>query len=324
MKMKVIKNISWLLVLTVIFGTNLRAQDRNEVINVYNEGAKAAQSDFPAAIASFEKVITLADKVGPTCDDLKQKAVQILPGLYFKVAYAALNEKKPASDVIRAAKAAQAAAEKYNSKTNKDNSDKVLIQAYNALASEYAAKNDYTNAIATYDSVLAINPGYTNAIYNKALIYSKQENSGSFEQTMDALIEKLKSTNDTVKVKQASIMALEYFRGAGSRANQTEKLDDALALLTKASKYGEDKDLYYYFADVYNKQKKFDLGAENAQKGLALEKGDAPAKAKFYFQLAMAQSGKGQKAEACASFKNAMYGPFAEPSKVQRTKLKCE
>jgi tetratricopeptide (TPR) repeat protein len=119
-------------------------------------------------------------------------------------------------------------------------------------------------------------------------------------------------------------MAIEYFRGAGSRANKAEKLDDALALLNKAAKYGQDKDVYYYFADVYNKQKKFDLGAENAQKGLDLEKGEAPAKAKFYFQLAMAQAGKGMKTEACASFKNAMFGPFVEPSKVQRTNLKCQ
>ena len=50
----------------------------------------------------------------------------------------------------------------------------------------------------------------------------------------------------------------------------------------------------------------------------------AEAKAKFYFQLAMAQAGKGQTADACASFKNAMYGAFAEPSKVQRTNLKCQ
>ncbi len=64
-------------------------------------------------------------------------------------------------------------------------------------------------------------------------------------------------------------------------------------MLTKASKYGDDKDLFYYFADVYNKQKNFDKGTEYAQKGLALETGGPDAKAKFYFQLALAQAGKG-------------------------------
>ena len=55
-----------------------------------------------------------------------------------------------------------------------------------------------------------------------------------------------------------------------------------------------------------------------------LETGDAEAKAKFYFQLALAQKGKGQTAEACASFKSAMFGAFAEASKAERTNLKCQ
>ena len=125
-------------------------------------------------------------------------------------------------------------------------------------------------------------------------------------------------------VKQASKLALEYFRAFGSQANQANKLDDAIAMLTKAAKYGDEKNLFYYFADVYNKKKNFASGAEYAQKGLALETGDAEAKAKFYFQLALAQAGKGQTADACVSFKNAMYGAFAEPSKVQRTNMKCQ
>ena len=324
MKTKLLRKLAGIVALSAVMGTALSAQDRNEVIKVYNEGAKASQTDIPAAIASFENVIVLADKAGGTADDLKQKAVQVLPGLYFKLAYNALNEKKPAADVIRAAKTSIAAAEKYGNKTNKENSEKVLLQAYTNLASEYFSKNEYDKAITVYDSVLTINPDYLTAIYNKALIYVKQDNQEEFEKTIDIFIEKLKAANDQDKVKQASKMALEYFRSAGSRANQAEKLDDALALLNKAAKYGEDKDLYYYFADVYNKQQNFDAGLDNAQKGLALEPGDNNAKAKFYFQIATAQLGKGQKTEACASYKLAMFGAFAEPSKVQRSNLKCQ
>jgi len=58
-----------------------------------------------------------------------------------------------------------------------------------------------------------------------------------------------------------------------------------------------------------------------AQKGLALETGAEEPKAKYYFQIALAQEGKGQTAEACASFTNASYGVFAAPSKVKRNNL---
>jgi tetratricopeptide (TPR) repeat protein len=324
MSMKLIRKTAGIIILFIIAGANLSAQTRNDVINVYNEGAKAMQTDPKTSIEAFEKAVVLSDQVGETAADLKQKAVQVLPGLYVKVAANTLTEKKPSQETIKAAKNAIAASEKYASTANKENAVKLLTQGYYNLGAEFFTKKDYEKALLAFDSVLVINPGYQNAIFNKALIFRTQNNSPAFEENIDLYLEKVKSSNDSVKVKQASKLALEYFRASGSRSSQANKLDEAIAMLNKAAKYGDDKDLFYYFADVYNKQKNFDSGIENAQKGLALETGAAEAKAKFYFQLAMAQAGKGQTAEACESFKNAMYGVFAEPSKAQRTNLKCK
>jgi tetratricopeptide (TPR) repeat protein len=324
MEMKIMRKTAGVLLVSAIIGTSLYAQDRNEVIKFYNEGAKAMQTDPKAAIAAFENVVTLADKVGETAADLKQKAVQVLPGLYVKLASAAITEKKSAPEIIKAARTAAAVAEKYGNATGKGNAEKLLVQGYYTMGTEFFTKKDYDNALKAFDSLLVINPGYAAAIYNKALIYRSQNNAASFEETINSYLGKLDTIKDADKVKQASALALEYFRAAGSQANQANKPDEALALLNKSAKYGEDKDLFYYFADVYNKKKNFDSGAEFAQKGLALETGAAEARAKFYFQLGLAQSGKGQTADACASFKNAMYGPFAAPAKAERTNLKCQ
>jgi tetratricopeptide (TPR) repeat protein len=322
--MKIMRQIAGIFIVLAIIGANLNAQTRNDVITAYNEGAKAIQTDVKTALEAFEKVVVLSDQVGETAADLKQKAVQVLPGLYVKVASNTLNEKKPASETIKAAKKAAAAAEKYGSAINKENASKILVQGYYNLGTEFFTKKDNENALLAFDSLLVINPDYLNAIYNKALIFRSQNNANSFEENIDLFLEKVKSSNDSVKVKQASKLALEYFRASGSQANQANKPNDAILMLNKAAKYGDDKDLFYYFADVYNKQKNFDIGIEYAQKGLALETGSVEAKAKFYFQLGLAQAGKGQTTNACASFKNAMYGAFAEPSKVQRTNLKCQ
>jgi tetratricopeptide (TPR) repeat protein len=322
--MKTMRKIAVILVVFAMIVTNINGQDRNEVIKYYNEGAKAMQTDPKAAIVAFENVVTLSDKVGETAADLKQKAVQVLPGLYVKVASGTLTEKKPAAETIKAAKTAAKASEKYGSATNKENAGKILVQGYYNMGTEFFAKKDYENALKAFDSLLVINPGYTAAIYNKALVYRSLNNAVAFEETINSYLGKLDTLKDAEKAKQASTMAIEYFRAAGSQANQANKLDDALNSLNKAAKYGDDKDLFYYFADVYNKQKNFDSGAEYARKGLALETGAAEAKAKFYFQLGLAQAGKGKTADACASFKNAMYGAFAEPSKAQRTNLKCQ
>jgi tetratricopeptide (TPR) repeat protein len=325
MKMdRVIKKTAAVLFVSAMIIPNINGQDRNDVIKAFNDGAKTMQTDPQAAITAFENVVTLSGKVGDTANDLKQKAEQVLPGLYVKVAANAINDKKPAPDVVKAAKAAARAAEKYNNTTAKENAGKLLAQGYYNLGIDLFTKKDYNNALLAFDSVLLVNPGFSAAIYNKALIYRTQNNAPAFEENIDMFIDKVKGTSDSAKIKQASRLALEYFRAAGSQANQANKLDEALPLLEKAEKYGEDKDLCYFFADVYNKKKEFDKGAEYARKGLALETGNAEAKAKFYFQLGLAQAGKGETSEACASFKNSLYGPFAEPSKAERKNLKCQ
>ncbi|MFZ2287458.1 MAG: hypothetical protein WAV93_10785 [Bacteroidales bacterium] len=324
MKMKKMRLIAGMIVVSALFGVSLNAQDRNEVITHYNEGAKAMQTDVPAAIAAFEKVIVVAGQVGETADDLKQKAVQVLPGLYYKLAAAAYNEKKPAGEIIQAARTAYAMADKYGSKTYRDNSSKILVNGYYKMANDFFAAEDFDNAMLAYDSVLAINPDHIASIYNKALIYKNKDNAAAFEETIDLFLGKLEPGKDDDKAVTAKGVALEYFRASGSKANAANKLDDALELLNKAAKYGDDKTLFYFFADVYNKQKNFASGEEYAQKGLDLETGDAQAKAMFFYQLAVAQLGKGDTAAACGSFKNALYGPFAEAAKAQRTNLKCE
>jgi len=268
--------------------------------------------------------VTLSDQVGESVNDLKTKAVQVLPGLYVRAANNAIKENKPTAEIIRAAKIAAAASEKYNNTAGKDNASKIMVQAYNKMGTELFTDKEYDKALLAFDSLLAISPDYSNAIFNKALIYRAQNNAAAFEESIDLFLGKLEAGKDDQISKQASTLALEYFRAAGSQASQAENLDEALELLNKAAKYGEDKDLFYFFADVYNKKKSFDSGIEYAQKGLALETGEADAKAKFYFQLGLGQEGKGQTAEACASFKSAMFGPFAEPSKAKRTNLKCQ
>ena len=323
MNIKGIKKFAVILMVSAVLNVTLNAQERNDVIRAYNEGAKAIQTDLPASIKAFENAITLADQVGETAADLKEKAIKALPGLYVRNALNALNEKKPAPEIIQAAKQAAAASEKYGSTTNKENANKILVSGYGNLAGEYFANNDFDNALATFDSLLAINPDYLTAIYNKSLIYIKQSDSELFEKTIDLFLEKLKAGNEEDRAKQASTMALEYFRAAGSQALQANNPGEALVMLNKAAKYGDDKDLFYFFADAYNKQNNFDKGLEYAQKGLEIETGDSEAKAKYYYQIATSQVGKGMTSEACTSFKNSSFGAFAEASKAQMTNLKC-
>jgi hypothetical protein len=324
MKLADSKRIVVIVSLVAGLGSVMLAQVKNDAIKVFNEGVALMKANDPRAIESFESCIKVCEQVGDSANDIKAKAVKVLPDLYYQKAFDLLTVDKKINESLSASKKALEVANKYGDTKTKENSQKLMIQAYSTMATTYVNSKENAKAIQAYDSVLMINPEHMPSIYNKALIFKAQDNAPKFEETIDLYLEKLKPAGDTVKIEQTRKIARDYFRIAGSKANQGNKLADALTLLNKATKYGTDKNVYYQFASIYNKQKKFALAAENAQKGLALETGKPEDKAKFYFELAEAQNNLGKKTEACTSYQNAMYGPFVEAAKAQRTNLKCQ
>jgi tetratricopeptide (TPR) repeat protein len=324
MKLKVIKSITILVVIIAGVNIGLLAQEKNDAIKAFNESVELMKADPVSSIGSFENCIIICEQVGDSAEDIRQKAIQVLPGLYYQKSYDLLTNEKKVNESLIAARQTMSVAEKYNNTKVKENTQKLMVQAYTSIASGYFTANENEKALQAFDSVLMINPDHTASIYNKALTYKKMNNPAKFGETMDLYIGKLKATGDTVKIAQANKAALDYFRSTGAKSNQANKLADALTLFNTASKYGTDKDLYYQYANLYNKQKKFTDASANAQKGLDLETGTPEAKAKFYYELAVAQAGKGDTNSACESFKNSLYGPFLEASKAQRTNLKCK
>ena len=316
--------IAGLIAITVWMSSGLLAQEKNDAIKAFNASIELMKTNNDSAILSFEECIKICEQVGDSAFEIQLKAEQVLPGLYLQKASNLLTVDKKSEEALAAAKKTIKVAEKYDNPKVADNARRIMIQAYSNMASAFVEKKENEKAIQAYDSILMINPDHLNALYNKALIYRGTDNGLKFEEAIDLYIGKLKTMGDTVKTEQASKIARDYFRIAGSKANQANKLADAITLLNKASKYGEDKSVYYQLANIYNKQKKYSLAAENAKKGLDLETGSAEDKAKFYYELGSAQAGKGETGNACASFRNSMFGPFLEASKAQRTNLKCQ
>jgi tetratricopeptide (TPR) repeat protein len=324
MKLEYIKRIAGLVVVFTGLFTGLLAQEKNDAIKVFNEGVELMKANDVRAIETFENCIKICEQIGDSANDIKAKAIKVLPDLYFQKAFDLLTIDKNINESLKASKKTLEIAEKYGDTKTKESTQKIMIQAYSTMASGFVSSKENAKAIQAYDSVLMINPDHIPTIYNKALIYKAMDNGPKFGETIDLYIQKVTSTGDTVSVQKASKIARDYFRVAGSKANQANKLTDAVTLLNTASKYGADKNVYYQYASVYNKQKKYTLAVESAQKGLALETGTPEEKAKFYFEIAEAQFKLGKNADACEAYKNAMYGPFVEAAKAQRTNLKCQ
>jgi len=322
MSTSALKQILGLLIVTSMT-TGVFAQERNDAIKAFNTGVGLMKTDIPGAINAFESSISIAEQVGDSANDIRQKAINVLPGLYYQRAYNILTVDKNVPTAIQASKKSMEVAQKYQNQTVIDNTGKILIQAYSTMASEFFAAKDYENAIHAFDSILMINPGHLTALNNKALIYRTLANREEFARSMDAYIEQLNAANDTARLAQAQTMARDFFRVEAGKANTAKDFAGALELLNTASMYGEDKNVYYQMANVYNSLKNYSEAAESAKAGLALETGSAEDKAKFYWELGTAQAGMGDTGAACESYGNSSFGAFAEASKAQRTNLKC-
>ncbi len=325
MKLFNIQKLAGMTIVLASFVSGMYAQEKNDAIIVFNQGVELMKANDPKAIETFEKCIALCDQIGDSAADVKAKAVSVVPDLYYKNAFNLLKTDKNIPAAIAASKVTKKVAEKYDDQTVVVSAEQLLVQAYTNMASDFVTAKDNDKAIQAFDSVLMINPDHLPSIYNKALMYRGMSNTEKFTETIDLYISKLKAAGDESKLEQPNKVARDYFRVAGGKANQANKLAEAVDLLTKASNYGLDNNLCYQFASVYNKQKKFDQAAEYAQKGLDLEPQTAPeAKAKYYYELGTAQAGKGDNAAACETLKNAMYGPFLQAAKAQRTNMKCQ
>jgi tetratricopeptide (TPR) repeat protein len=324
MKLVAIGKLAGLILVCAVLQVSIYAQEKNDAIKAFNESVELMKADPVSAISSFENCIKICEQVGDSANVVKAKAIKVLPDLYYQKASDLLLIDKKINESLSASKTALNVARKYDSPKTIENTQKIMIQAYSAMGSAFFTANETDKAIQAYDSALVINPDHQASIFNKAMIYKKLNNTPQFATTIDLYLSKLKPAEDAAKIAQANKVALDYFRIAAGKANQANKLADALTLLNTSNKYGIDKDVYYWYASTYNKQKKFVDAGENAQKGLDLETGTPEAKAKFYYELAVAQAGKGEKENACETFKNSLYGPFLEASKAQRTNLKCK
>jgi Tfp pilus assembly protein PilF len=299
------------------------AQTKNEAIVSFNEGVEAMKTDPAKAIKAFEKSIAISDQVGDSAKDVKAKAIQVVPDLYLQVAKKLASEKKWA-DAIAASKDAVKASEKYNDAKIKDAGQKLLAQCYVIQGGTFYAAKDFDKALKTFDSALLVNPNYTKAQYNKALVYMKMENTPKFVEQSNVVIEKAKAEGDTTMANTMTKSTGEYLLRSGIKNMQANKTAEAISNLETALKYINNNDVYYYMAIIYNKQKKYAEAATNAKKGLDMETGTAEAKAKFYYEYATALAGQNKKDEACENFKNANYGKFVTAVKAQLQNLQCK
>ncbi len=296
------------------------AQTVEDAGNTFNSAIQLMQSDIPGAIAKFEEVIAMCEKIGESGNELKTQAQNQLPILYYNYAVN-LQSSQNYDQAIEACNKAIQTGQQVNNADIIAKAVNLTAQLYMVKGNDYFKNKDFDQAIANFDQAIAHDSNLYRAYYGKLLVYREQDKY----KEMDEMLEKVKatSTQDPDFAQKTQALVAREYSIAAAKAIQAKNSSLALNYCEKALSLGDTTaNTYYYQTLAANMEKKYSLAAEAAQKALELEQKD---KNKIYFELGKAYEGLGKTTEACAAYKNVTAGPLVQNAQYQiKQVLKCK
>lgn len=313
--------------IVIFFGATIQwagAQTLEEATNAYNQGVALAATDLPKAISSLQQAADISTKIGDEGAEILKLSQQQLPVLQYNYATSLYKEKK-VDEAITNFEIAYDFADKVGDDAIKAKASDLIPKLYRAKGNgEYKAEK-YDAALASFAKALKYDPSYAGAYLSEGLVYNKQNNAELMKAAMDSAIATGTRIQDDKTVEQAvKFMGDNYLIDANT-AYKKNDFNKTIALLDEATVYTkENPEIYYLYALSYNKLSKWDEAIASAEQGMSFEENTPAKQARFYFESATAQAGKGATDVACASFKKAAVGPLAESANYQiNTVLKC-
>ncbi len=321
--MKVKKLILVALLGIFCFGSvqTMQGQDINDAKTAYNAALTSMKDSPEAAVKSLQACIKLCDQIGAPADSVKIAANSKFAETYYNLATNQARAKDLDGAVVNFKEAM-----KFGKATNNtevlNRTTTALARIYAINANTFITKKDSVNAQANLNLALELEPANVTVWLVQTKVFTETNNVAGIDTAIQKVTEISKNPNE---IRQAQQMGMKYFLSAGSKAVIANKFDEGILHLEKAAKYDEtNKDVLAYLSKAYNGASKWDSAIEAANKGIALEE-DVPEKeAKFWFEIGLAYKGKGDKSNACDSFKKAMFGQYVENAKYEiDVDLKC-
>lgn len=305
--------------------SNVTAQTHKDVIVAFNEASELAQQgNFTQAIANYERVLTLSEQVGSESDEIKTRAQNQIPQLYFIKARDLFN----AGNLLEAADAFETAAQEANRFGNQQiaqRSMQTVPLIYLRQGNQYLRNEDHDNALVMYDKALSYNPNYASAYYQKGLVYRQKEQLDEALSYFDLAIQIGTQSGETDIVSRSTNAARNFLLVRGVDSMENNRTRPATQLLRQALEYDDQSsEVHYRLAEVYNKQTMWSNAIEHANSSLQLEQGGRTDRAKIYFELGYAFKNQGNESAACDAFSNAAFGSFRNAAEhSMEHELKC-
>ena len=323
LKRKALRSILTIFVMTLsinVFGQATMA----EVVETFNAGVNMMKTNPDAAITSFEKTVALANQVGAEATEIKDQALKQIPKMYWESAKN-LAGKKDYEGALVKLEACIKTSGTVNDESLAARANTTALSILNVMGTNALSEGDYPAALKYFDQVIVREPRYAKAFLGKVLVYSEMGDYDKMEETALMGIEIAKSTRDNKTAADIQTKLRSTFLNNSQVHMRDENYAAAVQDLTRSIEYGNVSALIWYqLGQAQQGISKWADATKSFTSSLELELGGDIEKAKIYFELARSYQELGDAVKACANYKKAMFGDFAEAAKYQvETVLKC-
>ena len=290
----------------------------NDVKSSFNQAVQMEKINPEAAISSYEKVLELADEVGgEEADQIKGQALTRIP----KMHYEAAKKHAAAKDYENSVKMLDASIEGFNAigdQRSASRSQGTILSIRNVQGASALNEGNYTEALGFYDDALQRDPNYTKGYLGKLLIYDKMEDVDKMEEVAMMGLQVCDQEHDNRTAGDIKKVMRTHFFNDAQTAMADKDYAKAESNLKSSIEYGNNNVIIHYQMGLAQKgQEKWSDAVQSFNEAIELETGGEEEKAKIYFELGGALQALGQNAQACAAFKNALFGEFKEAALYQ-------
>ncbi|NCD40732.1 MAG: tetratricopeptide repeat protein [Bacteroidia bacterium] len=326
-KMKIFSRLTILLTLVMLSTSMIFAQeDLNAAGSVFNEGNEALKAkNFDVAITKYEEALGMCKIIGMDAYNLKANIEKQLPQAQYYYGLDLVKNKK-VTQGLDLLKEALKNAKPVNDQKVIDGSNKYIATILGSMGYQKTKKEDFENAISTFDEALSYNPRAGKVYLYKGMTYKEMNDDKNMDESLLNAIKYAREENDEKTAMNAIKIGRSFYVGKIQSAIEAKNYSDAITqgehVLKYDDKYGP---AYYFMAVAYNNLSQYDNALTAATQALGFSDSAQETQAGIHLEMGKAHEGNGNTTAACEEYNQAAFGNFkAEAEYKVKEVLKCQ
>jgi tetratricopeptide (TPR) repeat protein len=300
----------------VLMVGSLSAQTLTDVINEFNEGvANVNTQEYESSLEHFNNVLTMAEVVGDSANDMKLKAQEQIPLAYYRQATLFLKRRQFDNAIPNLEKTIELSEQYGNNEDSRQKAARYLMQSYMVEGQQNLKNQSYDEAINLFDKALQMNPDLYQAHQGKGMVYMAQDETESMLKEFNLAKEGAAASNKPEDVTEINGVIDAYFNKfiieememvdpeENDYTYVVEQCEKALA-----ANPGNPRALYH-MALIKNKEVEYDAAIDYALQALENET-EAVWISAINFELGSAYQNTVEYEKACEALKNVVEEPF--------------